>query len=287
MWVGAPVAQSLLIGCLVATALSRTSLRTIGNLANVFACNDLTQATMLSASLYNSVALERLWGSHQYLVYCLNSTAISAGLKWLIPTKSILRGGSRTALTTALLLRYITDVPSQFKLYVTLMALISLYDPSVGLETNVARGAVDVAIGFLAGSFASSDKLPLKKWRFPGLVCDWFDANVLPFTGTAQPDGSTVQMEDAIRDDEAYQEQLLPTGGWRGGMPGGRQPVDRGGLRRRPVGGGDAAGGVPPAPPESSVEQLMALGFGREDVVRALQRHGNDVETAAQSLFEG
>ena len=48
-----------------------------------------------------------------------------------------------------------------------------------------------------------------------------------------------------------------------------------------------AAPRPPPPPPEEAIAQLTGMGFAREAVVRALQRNGNNVEAAANSLLMG
>ena len=62
---------------------------------------------------------------------------------------------------------------------------------------------------------------------------------------------------------QGFREQLLPTGA--------RGPV------RRPV--------AIPAPSEEAIVQLLALGFERELVVRALMESNNNVEAAANRLL--
>lgn len=41
------------------------------------------------------------------------------------------------------------------------------------------------------------------------------------------------------------------------------------------------------APSEDTIEVLMGMGYGREQVVEALQLNGNDVNRAAEHLLGG
>jgi membrane associated rhomboid family serine protease len=69
-------------------------------------------------------------------------------------------------------------------------------------------------------------------------------------------------------------------GGAMRGMEGAAAPRP---TPRRPV-----APPTPPAPPpEEAVEQLTAMGFGRQEVVQALQATSNNVERAANILLSG
>ena len=72
--------------------------------------------------------------------------------------------------------------------------------------------------------------------------------------------------------------QMQAQGRGRGGggtaVPAAPRPTPR-----RPV--------APAPPPEEAIEQLTAMGFGREEVVQALQASSNSVERAANILLSG
>jgi hypothetical protein len=70
--------------------------------------------------------------------------------------------------------------------------------------------------------------------------------------------------------------------------PAGRAPgAAAGGARQRHAGGraaGAAGGGVLPAASPEALQELLSMGFSREQAVHALQQAGNDLQTAIALL---
>lgn len=64
-------------------------------------------------------------------------------------------------------------------------------------------------------------------------------------------------------------------------LVGGPTPFNIGGMLRQAA----PAAANPPPPREDQIDNLVAMGFAREDVISALARANNDVNRAAELLL--
>eukprot|EP01062_Namystynia_karyoxenos_P063125 TRINITY_DN55948_c0_g1_i1.p1 TRINITY_DN55948_c0_g1~~TRINITY_DN55948_c0_g1_i1.p1 ORF type:complete len:356 (+),score=106.63 TRINITY_DN55948_c0_g1_i1:103-1068(+) len=318
-WTRSPVSKSICCGVAVATGLGRfprpvpwdSASPLLVALPWCFA--DWRQLALGCLVIYLCRHLERLWGSRTFAAYCGISWAggwAAHALLWFAtrwPSLRHLRPGPLTLLA-ALAGRYWTDLPRQASVGPlsdkwALVPVLAWYmwDPHTPFSWSAQQYLPQVLCGLLGGALATTEWLPLWKWKAPACLCN----NLAQLLGTNPPPERPPRDAIAQADGaQQYSEQLLPTfhdirqGQWAAGQRffGGGQQQQQGqggqGLRHRggaaaaagPAAGAAAAAGSVQVSDEN-VARLMEIGVTREQAVAALQRHDNNADTAAASLF--
>eukprot|EP00238_Polyblepharides_amylifera_P014463 CAMPEP_0196591108 /NCGR_PEP_ID=MMETSP1081-20130531/68544_1 /TAXON_ID=36882 /ORGANISM="Pyramimonas amylifera, Strain CCMP720" /LENGTH=216 /DNA_ID=CAMNT_0041914375 /DNA_START=425 /DNA_END=1075 /DNA_ORIENTATION=- len=197
-------------------------------------------------------------------------------------------GSGPYGLIFSLVVQFVLDVPAsaRFKLLgVPLTDKIFIYLAAAQFLFSSPGAAILPAVsGLLAGILFRVNFLGMRNCRLPSIVNAFFSRTLGPLLRSSRPAvqsgarRATLPQRDGNRSQpggtQGYNEQLLPGLAGFGGMGG-------------EGGGGDMFPQQIIPPPPGAVETMEAMGFPREQALRALAAANNDVNTAAHFLLQG
>ncbi|GLC36343.1 hypothetical protein PLESTB_000771900 [Pleodorina starrii] len=234
--------------------------------------------------LYYFRLLERESGPSKFGAFAAVSASLAAALQWaaqrsglgLPPCPSGPYG-----LIFACFVQYYFQVPASNKMVVLgwrLSDKVFMYLLGVQLLLSAGRASLLAGgTGLVAGLLYRFNVLGIKRLRFPAVIRRLFANTFGALLGSS--DAPSAAPAPAAR--AAAGTGPAAAGPRRGG--GGAAAAAGGGGD----GGGAAAASAPhlPAPSSEAVEQLVAMGFGESESVRALQLTNNDLQQAIGLLL--
>jgi len=240
--------------------------------------------------------VERLLGARQYSSLVLASTLLSATaqLALLGAAGDLALASGPFAAIFALLVYYYAHVPALpldahvFPQFIS--NKLPVYSLAAYLTLSGGRAtAVPALTGFLAGILV---KRNLASFLVPASVSAWFRANVEPLVKSSVPPTRVVGARPnggaAAAPANARHGPLLGPDGRPlpdnadvlfPGFFGGHAPVAAANLRN------DAPPPPEPVVDEAAVDRLIAMGFARPQVLRALRHAHGNVQAAANALL--
>jgi len=244
-----------------------------------------------SILIYYFRMLERQMGSVKFagfaFVSIIFATLMQIPLFVLFYTTKGVAAGPYSLIFSCLVQFYF-DIPATYRFRVfgiTSNDKLFAYLLSIQLMFSNYPGSVLAAFcGILSGLAYRSDALKLSKFKFPGVINNFFTRFILPMLQSSSrgsphnpisinPSGAPPRNTPAPPPggpSQGFSDQLIPN---------------------YPVFGAPQRFTVPPvvhAPPsEDSIQALTSMGFSRDASVQALQRTNNDLQLATNILLDG
>lgn len=244
--------------------------------------------------LYNFRQFEQQIGTLNFVKLIAASQAVSLAsqlvLLTALPASAFGTSGVRLAsgpysAIFALLVQYFATIPKLHRVNVmgAEFSEKSLYY-LVSAQLLFARGRESLAVGacgFISGLLCVGRIIPYEKLEFPSFLCSLATNYLHPI----------LKSEPLVRVRPQNQQNRAAAAGANAGATGRGYQVDRlvggGGGFPLEYAFGNAGPAAVAAPSEDTIEVLMGMGYGREQVVEALQLNGNDVNRAAEHLLGG
>ncbi|KAF6266496.1 hypothetical protein COO60DRAFT_1697105 [Scenedesmus sp. NREL 46B-D3] len=247
--------------------------------------------------LYYFRVLERQLGSRQYGSYAAVVTGLSCALQLgatgLLQWKAPL-APAPLQLVLASFVPFLTNIPptSFFSVLGYKMSDKS-FVYLAGLQLLLSSGRqswLALAASTVAGVLYKANFCNIKRIRLPHPILNVISKFFGPLLVDPGSSGPSISLTSAAPAAGATRANSAGGGfgeGFYDGAGGRGRGGAAGGMQQRHAGGraaGAAGGGVLPAASPEALQELLSMGFSREQAVQALQQAGNDLQTAISLL---